>query len=297
MKSFKKIRNIIQHEFPDFFISSIKKTGEGDNSKAFLINKNYIFRFAKTEAARRDLKLETAVLPEICGSIKLTIPQFLFIDKEFGFVGYKSIRGKFLTPKRYRTLNTKTQTKIQKTLARFLTELHEIDIRALEEFGVPIMDYKQEHSDDFINAQTLIYPNLSQRQREKITHSFNLYLNDQNNFNYKPTLIHNDLSTNHILFRKKINDISGIIDFGDLAIGDPDYDLMYLMDSFGETFISGLLRFYQHNHPENLFKKLHFFALANKIQILVESIKQDDETEIKDGYKSLKKWLKKTSFI
>ncbi len=141
-------------------------------------------------------------------------------------------------------------------------------------------------------ASQLIYPILSAIERETTDKIFASYFSNRENFNYRPALIHNDFSTDHILYEKTRRGISGIIDFGDLSIGDPDYDLLYLYNSFGTDFIMGILRFYKHSDWENLLRKLHFFSLANKLQILIGSIKEKDESGIKDGRGNLKIWLK-----
>ncbi len=291
MATFNRIREIIQQEFPDFFISSIKKIGEGDNSKAFLINKNYILRFPKREEVKQQLKKEITVLPKIKSFLRLNIPDFTLISKNIHFVGHKSITGKFLNNKIYHSLDKKNQKNIQKTLALFLTQLHKINLSTLNNCGLETMNYKEEYSYNFEDPKKLIYPNINRSGRKIITKLFTNYLDDTENFEYKPALIHNDFSTDHILFEKATSGISGIIDFGDLAIGDPDYDLMYLFDSFGEEFIIEILQFYKHNNHENLLKKLYFFSLANKLQILIGSIKDEDESGIKEGYENLKKWI------
>lgn len=293
MPTFNKIREIIHHEFPDFFISSIKKIGEGDNSKAFLINQNYIFRFPKRKEVKQQLKKETSVLPIIQSLLDLKIPAFDFISKDTNFVGHKSINGVFLTTEIYKSLEKKIQTKIQKALGVFLTQLHQINLSILKDYELDMMDYQEEYSHNFEDTQQLIYPNISVRDSKIITLFFTAYLNDPKNFEYKPALIHNDFSTDHILFETSNNVISGIIDFGDLAIGDPDYDLIYLLDSFGKDFILKVLKFYKHNDPKNLLKKLQFFTLGSKLQMLIGSIKDKDESGIKDGYGNLKKWFKK----
>lgn len=291
MKKFGKIKQIINDEFPKFTINSIKKIGEGDNSTAFLINKNYIFRFPKRKEVKRQLKKEIDVLPKIRTLLNVEIPAFDFISINLNFVGHKSISGEFLSKETYNSLSNKKQVKIQKSLALFLTQLHKINSPALKDYNLEIVNYREEYLHNLKDAKKLIFPNIKRSNREIITQAFNEYLNNKNNFNYKPALIHNDLSTDHILFKKKNSVISGIIDFGDLAIGDPDYDLMHFLNYFGEGFILKLLKFYKHKSSENLLKKLYFFTLANKLQILIESIKVKDES-LKDDYKNLKNWIK-----
>ncbi len=291
VKIFQNIKELINHEFPELTISSIKKIGEGDNSKAFLINQNYIFRFPKKDEVKQHLKKEISVLPKIRSLLNIAIPNFDFISKEINFVGHKSINGEPLTIEIYNSLEKKIQTKIKKSLAVFLTQLHQVNLLILKDCDLDTMDYREEFADNFEDTQRLIYPNISIKDSRIISRLFNAYLNDPKNFKYKPTLIHNDFSADHILFVTSTNEISGIIDFGDLAIGHPDYDLMYLLDTFGEGFILKLLKFYKHNDHKNLLLKLIFFRLANKLQILIESIKDEDEYAIKAGYINLKRWF------
>ena len=75
-----------------------------------------------------------------------------------------------------------------------------------------------------------------------------------------------------------------------MAFGDADYDFMYLFDCFGKDFIEKMLKYYDHPSPKKLFKKLTFFSLANKLQTLIVSIKENDKDDIREGYTILKRW-------
>jgi aminoglycoside 2''-phosphotransferase len=291
MKGLKEIRKIIQDELPDFFISSMKKIGEGDNSTAFLINENIIFRFPKSDEARRNMKKEVSALAIIDPHLTLPIPHFQYVSKQQNFVGHQIIHGKNLSAKFYDSLNENFQLKLQKSIAVFLNKLHHINLSSVADCNLDVMDYMEEYSADLESAKKLIYPKLSSLEQERITQMFATYFGNKINLKYTPALIHNDFSTDHILYDKTTNEISGIIDFGDLAIGDPDYDLLYLYDIFGVDFINGLLGLYDHKHAETLIPKLYFFSIANKIQILNNSILEEDNMGIKDGYEKLKKRL------
>ena len=291
MKKFENIKQIIKHEFPLFDISMIKKIGEGDNSKAFLINQNYIFRFPKRKEVKQNLKKEIAVLPRIRHQFNLEIPKFDFVSKDINFVGYKIINGEFITFKIYNSLPTEFQLQIQKSLSEFLSQLHSINLSMLKDCELETMNLKAEYSDNFENVQKLIFPNITRQNSELIEQLFAAYLNNHKNFEYKPTLIHNDFSTDHILIDISSKKITGIIDFGDIAIGDPDYDFMYLVDTFGANFIERMIRFYQQTNHKIVLEKLFLFSLANKLQIIVGSINDTDENAIKEGYDNLEKWI------
>jgi aminoglycoside 2''-phosphotransferase len=300
MESMKKFQNyimIIHQDFPDLNIFSIKKMGEGDNSIAFLINENNIFRFAKRKEIKQQIRREILVLPKIKPALNLQIPEFGFISPETKFVGYKKIEGEIFTNKIFQSLKKKEQLFIQKTIANFLYQIHSFSVAELKNCRLETMNPYEEYSDNFEQAKQLIFPNISKNKRGIITKLFTQYLCNENNFKYAPALVHNDFSKDHILFDTVNKGICGIIDFGDIAFGDRDYDFMYLLDEFGEDFLSGIFKYYQHQyHPVSL-NKIHFFSLANKIQILLTSIKDNDEEGIKNDLKSFNKWFEKSGYF
>lgn len=300
MKKFEKLINIIQNDFPTFNISSINKIGEGDNSNAFVINENHIFRFPKRKEVKQQIQREIAVLPKIKSLLNFQIPQFEFISPDINFVGYKIIPGIPFSLEIYNSLNKKQQVFIQRTLGNFLFQLHHIDLSIFSNCSLEIMDPREEYSDNFDKAQKFIYPHISKNKQIIITQLFMEYLNNPENFNYIPALIHNDFSKDHILF-DTVNkpylpagrQITGIIDFGDIAIGDPDYDLMYLMDEFGDKFLKEIFKIYKPKNEKELMKKLYFFTLANKIQIILEYRNDKDSADFKNAYKELEIWFKR----
>ncbi|MEO8821876.1 MAG: aminoglycoside phosphotransferase family protein, partial [Ginsengibacter sp.] len=241
-KKFEKYISLIQKDFPEFFISFIKKIGEGDNSKAFLVNKNYIFRFPKRKIVKQQIQREICGLPKIKKAIVLSIPEFEFTSPELNFVGYQKINGDILSNTIFISLSKNQQQVVQKQLGNFLTQIHSFLLDDLKDCKLEIMDLKEEYSENFSNAQKLIFPDISKNKQEIITHLFTEYLNNPENFTYTPVLVHNDFSKDHILFDKETERVTGIIDFGDIAFSDPDYDFLYLLNEFGEDFLNGVLK-------------------------------------------------------
>jgi aminoglycoside 2''-phosphotransferase len=79
--------------------------------------------------------------------------------------------------------------------------------------------------------------------------------------------VHADLSADHIL-RVGVS-ATGIIDWGDVSIGDPDYDFNYLYEEFGEDFVREMATYYRHADPDRLVKKVRYFSLADQIGTIV----------------------------
>ena len=292
MKKFAKYYDLIQKDYPGFSISSIKKIGEGDNSKAFVVNKNYIFRFPKKGKVKHQIQREVCVLPKIKSAVGISIPDFEFISPALNFVGYQKINGHILSDKILRSLSKNQQVEIHKTLGNFLTQIHSFPLSCLENCGLETMDLKEEYSDNFKNAKKEIFPFISKKKREIISHFFNQYLSDDNNFKYTAALVHNDFSKDHILIDTGNKQISGIIDFGDIAIGDPSYDFLYSLDEFGKRFLKEVFRYYDNPMQNIPLAKIQFFSLANKIQIALESLKENNNENRKETFKELNFQLK-----
>jgi|SRR6185437_15952050 len=304
MKNFIKYINSIQKDFPNFNISSIQKIGEGDNSKAFSVNEEYVFRFPKSKEAKVQMQREIVALPIIKPYLNVQIPEFKFIPPNNNYAGHKIIHGTPLTAEIYNSLKKKTRESIQHSIGNFLLQLHHIDLSLLKDCNLETMNLKEEYAENFEEAQNFIYPDISKTKRKTITQLFTNYLGDAENFKYAQALIHGDFSKDHILIdtanqhppeRAIRAGITGIIDFGDIAFGDPAYDFMYLLDEFGEDFLHGIFKIYKPPDKNKLMRKLIFFSLANKVQIIIMDKETNDSEAIEEAYASLDYWLDKWS--
>ena len=66
---------------------------------------------------------------------------------------------------------------------------------------------------------------------------------------------------------------------------------MYVYHEFGEFFLHSTLGKKQ-SPKKDIIKKLSFFILGNRLQILLKAIEDDNDADIKGGFKQLNAWLK-----
>jgi aminoglycoside 2''-phosphotransferase len=120
------------------------------------------------------------------------------------------------------------------------------------------------------------------------------FLTDPYNFSNSPRLLYADFAPEHILYDRDDDEISGIIDWGDLAIGDPDYDLTYLYQDYGAAFVARLLVHLSHDEPARLFRKLRAFcAYDYLVDFAANSMAEPDEdtaAALNDAIEGLR-WL------
>lgn len=286
-----EIEKEIQINYPNFEVKKLERIGEGMDSVAFLVNDFYIFRFPKNEEVRRNLAKEIAALPLLRPHLKIKIPDFEFIGAKTSFVGYEKIAGVELTKKKIDSFSENEQISIQKTLAEFLLTIHRQNTDEFTKCGVEVEDFRAEYTSTFGQARKSVFPLLSVDVIKFIENQFIEYLENDENFSGKPVLLHNDLSFDHIFVEPETKQINGIIDFGDIAIGDGDYDLMYLLDDYGEYFVRSFLQFYPCKNHEKLFRKLYFWGLADILQMMLHYLEEQELDEIEPLKKYLIEWI------
>src|SRR5581483_187306 len=93
---------------------------------------------------------------------------------------------------------------------------------------------------------------------------------------YIPTLLHADLKPEHILCDLESGYITGIIDWGDISIGDPDYDFTCFSLYYGQSFVRRLLHYFPEMDAEHKLKKVQFFILVRWLQDLALFFKSGD---------------------
>ena len=272
-------KETIENCFPNLNVDSICLLGEGKDNVVVSVNDDLVFRFPKGEESASMIELEAAVLPELQKRLDVPIPspKFVGTDPSTGliFAGYRWIRGVALEPEVLFDLDPQVQTSLTEQIARFLRQLHSYSVEEATKLGLRVNDFKVDYTGDLQRIRELLLPRLERRERECVERLYVEYLEDPGNFDYEPTVIHADLSPNHILYDPATQVITGIIDFGDMVIGDPDYELTYLYERYGERFLQGYLAFNPHPSPDRLLRKLRFFYRADAVGNIVHGLCRD----------------------
>lgn len=272
----------IESNFPRLTVDSIELTGEGMDNLAFTVNGRYIFRFPKLKTAATHLELESRLLPELQKTLDVRVPspEYVGTDPRSGltFSGYRKIDGIALEPEVLLDLDQAVQESLVEQIARFVRQLHSFPVDNAAELGVRVIDFEADYAADLTPIRELVLPRLKPAERQYVERLYRDFLDDRGNFDYQPTLIHNDLSPEHIIYDPEAREIVGIIDFGDVEIGDPDYELHWLYANYGERFLRRYLELNPHPSPERLRSKLLFFSRANTVaDVLIGFDRDDDE--------------------
>jgi aminoglycoside phosphotransferase (APT) family kinase protein len=116
-------------------------------------------------------------------------------------------------------------------------------------------------------AEQAVLPQLSPAEAGRLLDRFDRYINSEANFLFEPVVIHADLCADHIVVDQRL--VSGILDFSDVSLGDPDYDFASLAIDVGTEFVVEVAERYGHAELELLLAKLPYFEVADHVDTIV----------------------------
>ncbi|MDO8683502.1 MAG: phosphotransferase [Armatimonadota bacterium] len=289
------IERIISDNILGFPVESIAFLGEGDFCVAYCVNNEWVFRLAKDEDASKRLEREALLLPRLAPQLNLRIPNIELQGCSpltgLAFVGYRRVPGNELTKERFSRLSIDERGRIAHELAEFTWGLHSFDLDTARQLGISDYDYPSLFSSDLERAERRAFTIMDSEMQDYCRQIIQQHLRC-GKLEFQPALLHDDLSQWHILFDSEIGAVTGIIDFTDVAIGDPAQDLMYIYDDYGPEFTNQLLDCHSEAVRSCILDRVHFYhewhtlrrllwAVENKHELLI-SRRLDELRDLKN---------------
>ncbi len=252
----------------------------------FIVNEEYIFRFASAHVPKREareiLLREARVLETLRDYFSIRIPRPEFIDVESGtpVMGYRRLPGISLS-RCYDRTTTSQQRDLATQVVAFLKELHSEETMTLLEddskFSPEV--YREEWASFFKRVQDIVYPHIGTESIDWVDALFTKFLDNTDNFQFDPRIVHGDFDTSNILVDPETFNITGIIDFEETGVYDPAADLLFLGE--GSTFLNAIISLYPRRSDPSLRNRIKFqfgrqpllyitYGLENKIGSMVE---------------------------
>lgn len=283
------IKKIIEEKF-NIVVDSIKSIGEGYDSKAYIVNNEYVFKIKFSAGKKKGYEKEIAIYhflnKKLNSNIKIPNIEYLFISKELSILGYKEIKGTFLTPETYFTLSKEKQDLLKQDIAVFLKQMHDLDYSEISSYTI---DNKQNVLEEYQLLKESIYDSLTDIEKNYIE-DFIQRLHSTSIFDGKKCLCHNDFSCNHLLLDDE-NRLCGIIDFGDSAVIDEYCDFIYLLENseeeIGASFGEDILRSYGNIDISKAKEYQDLTEQYYPIETIVYGIKNNRTDFIEKGRKEI----------
>ena len=143
----KATKYLLEHTFNGLRVESIKVLGSGYDSVAYLVNGEYVFKLKFSANKKKGYEKEKAIYDflnrNLITNIKIPNIEYSHISDEISILGYKEIKGKFLSPELYATLSEKEKLLLKQDIANFLrakSAIHAGIEVLLDNFGLSLDD-------------------------------------------------------------------------------------------------------------------------------------------------------------
>ncbi len=286
----KATKYLLEHTFKDLKVTSIAVLGSGYDSVAYLVNGEYVFKIKFSANKNKGYEKEKAIYDflnkKLITNIKIPNVEYSYISGSLSILGYKEIKGIFLTPEIYYSMSSEEQELLKKDIAAFLRQMHDLDYSDISSYKI---DNKENVLEEYNLLRNAIYDNLTELEKAYIE-DFMKKLNTTDIFDGRKCLCHNDFSCNHLLLDEN-NRLCGIIDFGDSGIIDEYCDFLYLLEDsdeeIGQQFGEDVLRLYGNIDIE---KAKEYQAVVDEyypIETIVYGVKNNNQEFIEKGRKEM----------
>ena len=255
---------LIQQNFPQLQIQSMKPITKGWDSFVLEVNDELIFRFPMRDDVIEPLHKEICLLPVLERTLSTPIPHFEYTghgneNYPYTFVGYRKIQGIALDDA---SIAQEQILALAPALATFLNELHSFSTTEAIQLGMqeytPVL-WREIYQERFADLQKRVFPTLDTRLRTKSEQLWKNFLDNNTLFTFQPTLIHRDLSSEHIFCEPSRDVLTGIIDWGDVSIGDPAIDFVGLHWIGGKKLMEQILMRYKNTTDSAFWQRIDFY--------------------------------------
>jgi aminoglycoside phosphotransferase (APT) family kinase protein len=220
---------LIEQQFPELAPAQLAQLGIGWDNAAFLVNRLLVFRFPRRTVAAKLLDREIRILPLLAPQLPLPISSPIYAGEHtatfpYRFAGYPLLPGR-TADRQFGSDGERAA--LAPDLARFLRALHRVPIDEATRAWAP--------PDDF--ARTDIQRHAPKAKERLIANPAGLADGDIQILiarldalaaTYVPPSttcwVHGDLYARHLVLNQA-GGLAGVIDWGDVHIGDPAADL------------------------------------------------------------------------
>ena len=233
-------------------VDTISVIDQGWTNLVFEVNGRWMFRFVR-DKWNTQIAVERAFLPQFAPVSPVRVPE-IFAQGE-DYFAYPKIVGERFSAENFAYLTSTEQSTVLRQLGRFLTTLHNF------EFSHPnLSDAPYGGRDFWHDVWPIVAPLLSVEVRQSAQTYFTKTLGILSSLHTPQTIIHADLGPNNTRLDLARRCLGGIIDFGDLSLGDPAADFASCYHNHGRDFVMRLLEFYERPIGEAFWLRVEYAA-------------------------------------
>ena len=287
MRRIDDVAEMIRERCPALGLQRLEALGEGDFCDAYLADDEWVVRVAKHRNATRSLRREACLLTNIhdCVDLRVPIPEIVSPSPDPAFNVHRILPGPALTRVAYEALPDGDRSRCATQVGHFLAQLHRLDTGIAIACDVPVLRFAKRRRKVLKYATRHAYPHLDAAAQSFVETVLDPATDDDTPL--RAVVLHGDLSPDHVLFDETTSTVTGIIDFGDLRVGDPAWDFVYLYEDYGLEFLTTALLAYKASEPYGSFvERIYRWYLLAMIEWVAEAA-EDNIDELDEALDTL----------
>ncbi len=219
---------------------------EGWTNRVLVANDRWVFRFPRAGRHGAALEREARVLRFLAPRLSAPVPLPMALGtraRHWPMMVYRKLPGRPLSD--LGPLPTRDRATLGRFLLRLLDELSGLSTPSLKRLDVwpngarswarSIHDLERRYARSAERTTPA-------RVHARLMDSFDAYYADLRAARFRPVATHRDLSADHLLWSEELARPTGVIDWEDVCVGDPAFDLTALAALVPEAFAALCLR-------------------------------------------------------
>lgn len=263
-------RDVILACLPELNGIPLEPVGEGDFVRAYRL-RGRIIRVPKHTAARAALEREACLLPVIAGRVPIPVPVPRVAVSEDGrhaVAIHEALAGEELWRERWMGLAEPDRRRLATQCGAFLRVLHDLGPGHGRRCGLGETTRRElaVQIGRRLASQGRMIPS---GLRPPLTRC--LAELEAGGERIPQTLVHGDFGPGHTLFDPSTLELTGVIDWGDALVGEPERDFIFVYEDWGDPFLRMAVEAYDPPQPGPFLERIYLHYLADQLRWTLES--------------------------
>ena len=189
------------------------------------MNGDWIVQLPRTADAAESLMRQMDVLPELAVEVSAAVPMPELTSRDPAAMAYRRIDG---------VAATTTDGVWPERLGRFLYDLHMVRPEYVGMRARGPAAVREVLGRELEELRDRVFPSLRAAERDAFGERFRSFLEDERHWRFSSCVTHNDLVAAHVLVSDE-GDLAGVIDWEEVAMGDPAADFAWILGAEPEA--------------------------------------------------------------